>query len=74
MTRDEHIKWCKERAIEEMNFYPDKPWQGVVSMMSDLGKHPETVNHPGIMMGASMMLIGKLKTRQQVADFIKGFN
>ena len=42
-TRDEHLAWCKQRALE----YADRgdTTNAVASMMSDLGKHPETENH-----------------------------
>ncbi len=73
MTRAEHIKWCKERAIAEMDFY-DKPEQGIISMMSDLRKHPETNNDTMQTMCAMMLVAGKIKSRQQAIDFINGFN
>ncbi len=40
MTRAEHMKWCKERALAEL----DRGDLGaaVASMGSDLGKHDET--------------------------------
>ena len=39
MTREEHLAWCKERALE----YVDRGDlnSAVVSMGSDLDKHPE---------------------------------
>ena len=46
MTRQEHIKWCKERAIQEYDYYaktePGSALKnGMTSMMSDINKHPE---------------------------------
>jgi len=41
MTREEHIEWCKKRAIEEMDYYND-PNKALISMMSDLRKHEKT--------------------------------
>lgn len=73
MTRDEHLAWCKQRAIAELDYSHD-PKQGLISMMSDLGKHPETINHSGIMLCAMMMLSGQLQTRQEAVNFINGFN
>ena len=74
MNRQEHIKWCKERAIEEARFYPDKPWQGIVSMMSDLRKHSET-NSRSIQLMCTMQMITKPKmSLQEVINFINGFN
>lgn len=73
MTREEHLKWCKERAIAEMDFY-HKPHQGIISMMSDLNKHPETQSE-ALMVLCTMQLITKpMMTRQEAIDFINGFN
>jgi len=71
MTRDEHIAWCKRRAIDEMEFSTD-PKQGVVSMMSDIRKHPET-NSEALQALCMMTLLGPC-TEQGVRDFIQGFN
>lgn len=73
MTRAEHLKWCKDRAIQEMD-YSGNISQGLTSMMSDLGKHPETAGHSGIMLCTAMMMSGQLKTRQDAVNFINGFN
>ena len=51
-TREEHLAWCKARALE---YLPDDPIQAVTSMASDLGKHPETEGHAAIAFG--MMLL-----------------
>lgn len=40
-TREEHLEWCKRRAREYMN--DGKLAHAAASMVSDLGKHPETV-------------------------------
>jgi hypothetical protein len=39
-TRDEHLAWCKQRAHEYLDTGDVK--NAVMSMMSDMGKHPET--------------------------------
>ena len=39
-TREEHLQWCKDRALEYLNRGDIK--NAVTSMMSDLNKHPET--------------------------------
>lgn len=72
MTREEHLIWCKKRAIElaesgDLN-------QALISMMSDLGKHDETRNHSGCMLTAMLMMNGNLKTRDEVIKHINGFN
>jgi len=73
MTRAEHLKWCKERAIREMDYYKDSS-KGIVSMMSDIRKHPET-NSEALMALCTMFLMDKpLMTRQEAINFINGFN
>lgn len=72
MTRDEHLAWCKQRAlaycdIGEVN-------QAFASMASDLGKHPDTANHSGAQLGMMMLMGGHLSTPQKMREFIEGFN
>jgi len=71
-TRDEHLEWCKQRALE----YVDRGdfTEALTSMLSDLGKHPETAKHAGIALGVMMASAGLLTTRQEIERFIKGFN
>ena len=73
MTREEHLQWCKDRAIEEMDFTHD-PKQGIISMLSDIRKHPETDSPALAQLAIGLMQLGKLSTRQQVIEFIEGFN
>jgi len=74
MSREDHIAWCKERAIAEARFYPDKPWQGIISMMSDLRKHPETNNETLVSLCAMQMMMKPKMSLQEVINFINGFN
>ena len=72
MNRQEHMDWCKERALE----YVDKgdvqnAW---ASMVSDIGKHDETRGHPALEMGTLMFMQGALKNPEEMRDFINGFN
>lgn len=39
-TRAEHVRWCKQRALEHLDL--GQPQLAVSSMISDMGKHPET--------------------------------
>lgn len=72
MTRDEHLKWCKERALEYVDAGDvQNAW---ASMASDLGKHPETVGHVGLELGVMQMMGGMLNTPEQMRHFIEGFN
>ena len=40
MTRDEHLAWVRERALEYLE--AGDPHSAVASLISDLGKHEET--------------------------------
>ncbi len=71
-TRHEHLKWCKQRALEYIKF--DDLDQAFASMVSDLGKHDETVGHMGINMGVSLKMGGLLQTNGQMKEWIIGFN
>jgi hypothetical protein len=42
MTRDEHLAWCKEQALEYVDI--GELNNAVTSMGSDLNKHEETRN------------------------------
>lgn len=71
-TRQEHLAWCKERALEYVS-------QGdltgaFTSMASDLSKHPETENHPAITVGMMLVMNNHLSTPQKMREFIEGFN
>lgn len=50
MNREEHMKWCKERALAEID--RGDLSGAVASMASDLTKHDETkaVANPSLMM------------------------
>jgi hypothetical protein len=75
MTREGHIKWCKERAISEYDYYrgeSEKTRNGLTSMMSDLSKHPET--NSDALRALCLMNMGRAMNRQQFINFINGFN
>lgn len=72
MTRAEHLRWCKDRALEYARM--GQPQEAMTSMFSDLGKHPETEGHLGIELGMMMLLAGLLDTGAKAAKFIEGFN
>lgn len=42
--------------------------------MSDMGKHPETANHPALMLGVMLMMGGHLNDVAAVKSWIEGFN
>lgn len=72
MTRDEHLAWCKQRALE----YVDRGdlRNAFASMASDLRKHDGTKDHATIKLGMMMLMGGHLSTAADMRRFIKGFN
>lgn len=73
MTRRQHLDWCIERAIQEMDHYND-PRMAYTSMASDLGKHPETASPSLIQLCIMQPVMNPGASRQQVINFLKGFN
>lgn len=71
-TRDEHLAWCKRRALEYVDV--GDLAQAFASMGSDLEKHPETARHSGIQLGMMLLMGGRLDTAAQMRKFIEGFN
>ncbi|KKN06051.1 hypothetical protein LCGC14_1081290 [marine sediment metagenome] len=72
MTRQEHLEWCKERALEYVK--QGDITQAYTSMASNLGKHPETAKHAGIALGMALLMFGNLDTSDKMQRFIEGFN
>jgi len=72
MTRTEHLEWCKKRALEYVDAGDISGAHA--SMTSDLGKHPETKNHPAIELGMMLLMAGQLSTKDEIRKFIEGFN
>lgn len=72
MNRKEHLGWCKKRALEYVEM--DDLVNAYGSMVSDLTKHPETIDHPALGMGIALMANGNLNTKNEMRDFIEGFN
>jgi hypothetical protein len=72
LPRDEHVEWAKKRALEYLD--AGDLSQAFASMLSDMGKHPETENHPGNLMGAGfLMLDGWISNPREVRRWIEGF-
>jgi hypothetical protein len=69
MTRDDHLAWCKNRALE---YLPHNPFQAMTSMISDLKKHPELEDHPGLLIVP--MRYGAHNDERAVRRWIEGFN
>jgi hypothetical protein len=72
MTRAEHLDWCKQRAMEYAQRGDFK--NAIASMISDLGKHPETQKHLGSLLGVALLMQGSLTDERSVTQWIQGFN
>lgn len=72
ITRAEHLDWCKKRALQLVDIGDNN--EAFASMMSDLGKHPETMGHSAMQLGVMLKLNGYLSTAEQMREFIEGFN
>lgn len=72
MTRQQHLEWCKKRALE----YVDNgdTTNAFASMASDLQKHPETSGHAGMMLGTRLLVAGHLSASSAMREFIEDFN
>lgn len=69
MTRDEHLDWCKRRALA---YLPGNVQDAVTSMLSDLGKHDET--RPVLeIMGMAGILVIQTNNPAEARRFIEGF-
>lgn len=72
ITREEHLAWCKKRALEYCELGDAN--SALVSMYSDLDNHPQTAGHAGIRLGVMMQVAGQLSTPEEARKFINGFN
>lgn len=72
MSRQEHLDWCKNRALEYINNGDaENTW---ASMVSDLSKHEDTAGHPAIELGMMLMFSGNMSGIAETKKFIEGFN
>jgi len=73
VTREQHLLWCMERALTELE--RGRVSEGFTSMLSDIRKHPETINHKGGELGAMLMMLpGWIDNPREVRHWIEGFN
>jgi hypothetical protein len=70
MTRAEHLAWAKERALEYVA--SGEMIDAIASMLSDLGKHPETER--SVAMGAMLSITVNRRDPYSVKRWIEGFN
>ena len=76
--RSDHVAWCKERALLELNA-PERTEADAVanafaSMVSDLRKHPDTEDHSANSLGMQLLIAGHLNTRTEMRRWIEGYN
>lgn len=76
-SRAEHLQWCQERARQEYAYYLEHEpasaiRNAVTSMLSDLGKHPETEVLGQIMAGVGIHVMMR-KDPAELTRFIDGF-
>lgn len=69
MDRHEHVKWCKDRAIEYLDKGDTK--NAVASFVSDMNKHDETRGHVALQM---LMMIAMSGDTGRIRECILGFN
>jgi len=71
MTRAEHLEWCKERALAYLD--AGDLANAVASMTSDMSKHDETKDYPGV-----LTMLGMIEVMNSNPDgvrrWIVGFN
>lgn len=71
MTRQEHLDWCKGRALEYVN--AGDLSGGMASMMSDMSKHDETALAAVYMTPLAVFELMN-PTEHGTRKFIEGFN
>lgn len=69
-TREEHLDWCKQRAIE----YAERGDldQALNSFWSDIGKHHETMNYSMVLFQLGIIHV-KERNKRQMIEYINGF-
>lgn len=72
MERNEHLQWCKDRALEYVMQNDLK--NAFASFQSDMSKHPETASHVALQMGTMLLMSGNLSNAHQMREWINGFN
>lgn len=73
-TRQEHLDWCKKRALEYVDAGDYQ--QAFASFASDVRKHPETkdISEAIAMLGMPLLMAGLLSTPQEMREHITGYN
>jgi len=76
-TKDEHLTWCRQRAMLEFDYYVSRTSfdtavrHAKTSMLSDLRKHPDTrVSDTE----AYELLMRPIYSREQLAQLLDNFD
>lgn len=74
MTRAEHLRWAKDRAMDYANSGDFA--NAFASFTSDLTKHPELTSALELQMslGSQMFFGGMLNSLHEMSRWIEGFN
>ncbi len=72
MDRNEHLQWCRDRAIKHVNAGDIN--QAFASFSSDMSKHSKTAGHPALELGTMLLFGGHLGTVAEMKQWILGFN
>ena len=72
MNRQEHLQWCKDRALEYVE--DGDVTQAFASFQSDMTKHEETQGHMALELGTMLLVSGNLSTPHQMREWVNGFN
>jgi hypothetical protein len=71
IDKEDYMQQSKDRALQFLEKdNVDGAWN---SMVADLGRHPDTMKHPDIMLGMSLYLMGNLDTTKNMKKFIEDF-
>lgn len=73
------MEWCKDRAIQEFDFYVKTSLNaavrnGITSMMSDINKHAECKSEVLQSLCMFQLMSNPNMSRQEFVNFINGFN
>ena len=72
ISRADHLQWCKDRALK---YVQQEDWnRAIESMMSDLGKHPETKLTPAEQQVLLTPILFMQTEEQKLIEWINGFN
>jgi hypothetical protein len=72
LTRAEHLQWCKDRALEYVELGDLET--AILSMQSDIKKHPETTLEQSIEVALLQILFSQPRTAANVRHWIQSFN